>query len=501
MKQEYQTTIKKIGRQIQAAREQRGLSQAQAAAEAGIARVTLAEIERGTANPGIETLTRVCGALRMELSELFASDFRDDPAQIILQPINGSLFQALKQAMESGEYTSCQMLAAYAKSSGVDLMAQSILSMRKAGGRVEAYIGIDQKNTTAEALYKLLHICDGLYVVHDQAVAQTYHPKLYLLTGPEHMWAAVGSNNLTRGGLCTNYEACTVQRLDLAAPWNRRLHEGIREALRQYCDASLVQHILSVGDIQRLLSAGLVSTEQESRMSIRKSAIFNPSAFGHRPVPDIPVPSFRVPVPVGLFAALMQDSGPRQPPSGQDTGDHGYGDCLITAQAALTAERGPDIHGTAWFFSGKLTGGSRNILDLSESAVLRGGTHQGKRANGTVPGGVSLFGLDPKDHSAWKNLTILYNGIPYRFSTIKFAPGKSNWRFQLKGKAETGKTALSQFGEDFINHILLFHKVSDDCYILEVMEESELPALKAHSSFWATNGRMLGGRPFGVLAV
>lgn len=501
MESENRKTIKKIGWQIQAIRERRGLSQVQAAAEAGITRITLAEIEKGTANPGMETLLRVCGALKIELSELFSLEIYNDQTQIILQPINGSLFQALKEAMESGQYTSCQMLAAYAKSSGVDLIAQSILSMRKDGGEVEAYIGVDQKNTTAEALYKLLDICDCLYVVHDQAVAQTYHPKLYLLTGSGHMWVAVGSNNLTRGGLCTNYEACTIQTLNLAVSQNRCLYENVQETLHQYYDASLVRKIRGVGDIQQLLDAGLIATEQESRMRIRKSAVSNPAAFGHRPVHEVPVPSYKVPVPTGMFAGSAFDGDlPRE--SAERA--LGIGECegsMITAQATLSAERGPDIQESAWFYAGKLTGGSRNILDLSESAVLRSGIHPQIEKNGSIPGGVSFFGLDPKNHSARKDLTILYNDIPYRFSTIKFAPGNSNWRFQLKGKAETGKAALSQFGGDFVNHILLFHRVADDCYILEVMEEHELPILKKHSVFWATNGKMQTGRPFGVLAV
>lgn len=65
---------------------------------------------------------------------------------------------------------------AYAKSSGVDLLTAALQTFRSAGGHLRVLAGIDQKNTTAEALYKLTKLCDELYVVHDSAFAQTYHP-------------------------------------------------------------------------------------------------------------------------------------------------------------------------------------------------------------------------------------------------------------------------------------------------------------------------------------
>ena len=494
-------TTEKMGRQIQMLREESKLSQIQLATAAGITRATLAEIEKGTANPSMETLMRVCRALNISLADLFLSELDGEQSQTILQPINGSLLPVLQGAMESGQYTFCQMLVAYAKRSGVELIAQSFHTMQKNGGSVTAYIGVDQKNTTAEALYQLLQICDDLYVVHDQAVAQTYHPKLYLLKNTTSMWVAVGSNNLTRGGLCTNYEACTIQTLHLASAQNRRLYEDIQETIHQYSVSSLVKRISTIEDIQQLLHAGLLSTEQESRMRIRKSAISNPSSFGHRPVHEIPVSSCQIPVPVGLFTASAWGKEPLQKPTTPSPLTTKSETSLVTAQAVLCTERSPDIQETAWFCAGKLTGGSRNILDLSESAILRCGTHPQIGKNNTIPGGVSFFGLDPKDHGTWKRVTILFDNIPYHFSTIKFAPGNSNWRFQLTGDPETGKAALSKFGSSFINQILLFHRISDDFYILEVMEESELPVLQKNSRFWATNGKMKTGRPFGVLDV
>lgn len=154
-----------------------------------------------------------------------------------------------------------------------------------------------------------------------------------------------------------------------------------------------------------------------------------------------------------------------------------------------------------WFEMRASTGGSRNILDLSSSAKLQSGTHPNVE-NGSIPGSVAFFGLDPMARDVEKNVTIVYNGISYYPSTIKFAPNNASWRIQLKGDAETGDESLSQYGKtDFAYHILVFHRVTSDHYILETMAESELDALKANSEFWATNGINKSSKAFGKIRI
>ncbi len=488
-----------IGQRIQSIREDRGLSQVQLATNAGLTRVTLAEVEKGTANPSIDTLVRICDTLGVCFADLFPVNRFESQRRIIMQPINGCFLHPLTAAIKSGTYSFLQILVAYAKASGIDLLTDAINTFRKASGRVEAYIGIDQKNTTADALFKLFSLCDKLYVIHDQAFAQTYHPKLYLLSNSDSAWLAVGSNNLTRGGLFTNFESSVIQVLDRSAFQDKQIYEAVQAALQDYCDSSLMREITSVENINALFQKGLVTTEQESRLGVRKSSISNPGGFGHRPVPPIPVPADKVIVPVGLFGGNGSDVTPKLSPGivpADSIQEHG--DSVVTAQGLFNAERGRDLEETYWFYAGKLTGGSRNILDLSESARLRGGSHP-RAKDGRIPGGVAFFGVDPMDHNMEKHLTILYNGTRYFPSTIKYAPGNSNWRVQLKGDAETGGGSLSQLGEDFVEHILLFHKLTDDCYILETMAAEEMEALKARSRFWATNGNTRLGRAFGML--
>ncbi|HEU0014436.1 MAG TPA: helix-turn-helix transcriptional regulator [Longimicrobium sp.] len=53
-------------------REERGLTQAELAAAAGMKQPRIAEMERGDANPTLETLTRVALALRVPVEALVA---------------------------------------------------------------------------------------------------------------------------------------------------------------------------------------------------------------------------------------------------------------------------------------------------------------------------------------------------------------------------------------------------------------------------------------------
>lgn len=210
----------------------------------------------------------------------------------------------------------------------------------------------------------------------------------------------------------------------------------------------------------------------------------------------------RLPVPANLFAGTSSNSrtGNNESAATQQPTAPLH-DSEVTAASFLSLEASSDVQAIYWFEMRASTGGSRNILDLSSSAKLQSGTHPNVE-NGSIPGSVAFFGLDPMARDVEKNVTIVYNGISYYPSTIKFAPNNASWRIQLKGDAETGDESLSQYGKtDFAYHILVFHRVTSDHYILETMAESELDALKANSEFWATNGINKSSKAFGKIRI
>lgn len=491
-----------LGKQIQNLRTNSNLTQEALAMKAGLTRTTIADIEKGTTNPTLEGIARIASALGLKVTDLFSSGVAHQ-STYIMQPTGGNLYTPLVEQLITVQNGELNIQVAYAKSSGVDLLTEALQTFRSAGGHLRMLVGIDQKNTTAEALYKLTQLCDELYVVHDSAFAQTYHPKIFIVRNANQVWVAVGSNNLTRGGLCTNYETCHTQFLDLADTLDLRSYENLTEAFALYQDSNLVKQISSVKDIQEILRNGLIVTEQQSRQNSTKRSNFRSSEhFGHREVSNLPTASVKIPVPANLFTCVSSNSetdSNERTSAPQPTAS--LNDSEVTASSFLSLEASSDVQATFWFEMRASTGGSRNILDLSSSAKLQGGTHPHAQ-DGTIPGSVTFFGLDPLARDVEKDITVIYNGIAYHPSTIKFAPNNASWRIQLKGDAETGDESLSQFGRtDFANHILVFHRVTSDHYILETMSENELGVLKVNSEFWATNGSSKSSKAFGKIKI
>lgn len=491
-----------LGKRIQLLRTAANLTQESLATSSGLTRTTIVDIEKGATNPTMEGLARIASALGLKVTDLFSSGVAHQ-STYIMQPTSGNLYIPLLEQLTTVQNGELNIQVAYAKSSGVDLLTAAFQTFRRAGGHLCVLAGIDQKNTTAEALYKLTQLCDKLYVVHDSAFAQTYHPKIFIVRNADQAWVAVGSNNLTRGGLCTNYETCHTQFLNLADTLDYRSYMNLTEAFTLYQESNLVKQISSVEDIQELLRNGLIVTEQQSRQNSTKRSNFSSNEhFGHRTLSNLPTASVKIPVPANLFVSAPSNStvgSNKSTTAPQHTAT--LNDSEVTAASFLSLEASSDVQATYWFEMRASTGGSRNTLDLSSSAKLQGGTHPNVE-NGSIPGSVAFFGLDPMARDVEKDVTVVYNGISYYPSTIKFASNNASWRIQLKGDAETGNESLSQFGRtDFAHHILIFHRVTSNHYILETMAESELDALKANSEFWATNGSNKSSKAFGKISI
>lgn len=288
----------------------------------------------------------------------------------------------------------------------------------------------------------------------------------------------------------------------LCDPLTLRQRMSVRNAQCERVQLKQLFHD-EIGGGELTVFNGLIVTEQQSRQNSTKRSSFSANThFGHRAVSNLPTASVKIPVPANLFAGTSSNSrtGNNESAATQQPTAPLH-DSEVTAASFLSLEASSDVQATYWFEMRASTGGSRNILDLSSSAKLQSGTHPNVE-NGSIPGSVAFFGLDPMARDVEKNVTIVYNGISYYPSTIKFAPNNASWRIQLKGDAETGDESLSQYGKtDFAYHILVFHRVTSDHYILETMAESELDALKANSEFWATNGINKSSKAFGKIRI
>lgn len=398
------------------------------------------------------------------------------------QPFGGQLGDILIAELEK-DYHEFIIFSAFAKNSGVLRLKTSIENFKRRGGIVTAFIGIDLDGTSYEALLNLFNLCDELYVVHSENQSTTYHSKIYLLKNNKTAWCSVGSNNFTGGGLWTNFESCSID----VYPADAQELSSIREIADKYKDDGYLcsARISSVEDIDNLLNSQYITKEVSQRISFadkrkgRKSAKSNCKLFG----------SEKVSLPLIERQPTHASERAQYPPKV---------DFVAVQPPAFTNEQ-------FWFEMRALTGGSRNILDLSKKGKIAHGS-----VTGTVyehpdsrymQGGVRFFDMDPEDVSVTKDIRINYLGKDYFPSTIKYTPSNSNWRIQLTGSPEDDSDKLSAIANrgEFIHKVLIFEKIDSSYYVLSVLNESELDNLKQISNVWAYNGNSTTGRALGML--
>lgn len=411
---------------------------------------------------------------------------------ILNQPFQGQLGNVLIDKIDNNSFTNLTIFSAFAKNSGVLRLKASLEKFKKAGGRIKAFIGIDLDGTSYEALLNLFSLCDELYVIHSENMSTTYHSKIYLLESDTSAWCAIGSNNLTGGGLWTNFESASIQEYSL--PTQKSELDNIYSIIDKYSDSSYVcsTRISSIDDITTLLDSNYISKEVSQKITTIKRRTTEKSnqkknhLFG----------SEKISIPTII---TMQKTKKSLSPKKQDSKpDVDYVVNIPTTAPAFTNEQ-------FWFEMRKSTGGSRNILDLSKLGQIVEGSVVGTPYEYTDPnrmyGGVKFFEIDPEDTSREKDITINYLGKDYFPSTIKFAPNNGSWRIQLKGEPDDGTDELSKFGNrgDFVFKILVFEKITPDYYVLSLLDDSELDNIKSLSRVWGRNGSGAASKAYGML--
>lgn len=411
---------------------------------------------------------------------------------ILNQPFQGQLGNVLIDKINNNSFTKLTIFSAFAKNSGVLRLKSSLEKFKKAGGHIKAFIGIDLDGTSYEALLNLFSLCDELYVIHSENMSTTYHSKIYLLESDTSAWCAIGSNNLTGGGLWTNFESTSIQEYSL--PPQKSELDNIYSIIDKYSDVSYVcsTRISSIDDITSLLDSNYISKEVSQKITTIKRRTTEKAnqkknhLFG----------SEKVSIPT-----IITTQKSKKPLSQKKKDSKPDVDYVVNIQATTPAFTNEQF----WFEMRKSTGGSRNILDLSKLGQIVEGSVVGTPYEYTDPnrmyGGVKFFEIDPEDTSRKKDITINYLGKDYFPSTIKFAPDNGSWRIQLKGEPEDGTDGLSKFGNrgDFVFKILVFEKITPDYYVLSLLDDSELDNIKSLSRVWGRNGSGAASKSYGML--
>ena len=406
---------------------------------------------------------------------------------LLSQPFNGQLGNRIIEMLDSGRYQTFNMIVAFAKNSGVLRLQEAITNFRKNGGEVHAYVGVDLGGTSYEALTNLMHCTDSLYVVHS-AFGQTFHPKIYNFVSKEDVVIIVGSHNLTAGGLWTNFESSLAIRSELSGEiggGTQSQMEELLNTLRSLGDSviqletqSQIESLLEFGYVQKEIAQQIATTGQ-SKQAGAASRVFG-----------------------GVTRAKLPELN-----AGEDKSEKTVVPISISTSSLSHTEPGSTI----WFETRALTGGSRNILDLSKKSLVEIGDPSGTPFDlgepGFMRGAVEFFGLDPSDTKKVKDIRINYEGTDYDGNSILFPKGEhanGTWRLQIKGSDSSGRkitdALTAKGGQHFLKHkVLAFGKVSNDYFFMSVFPESEMENFRAASVIVARNGSNRQSKLLGVL--
>lgn len=413
--------------------------------------------------------------------------------RIVNQPYDDQLGNLLLDELESGGYKNLVIMVAFAKLSGVLRLKSALEKFREDGGVITTFVGIDHDGTSFEALAVLFQLSDALYVVHTQSARQTFHPKVYELSNSKVRWTAIGSNNLTGGGLWTNFETFVCHSREITVPEDGETGASLDALFAHLMDGDCEESMLvsCEDDIRDLLFEGYVSKEVSVRIKSGASATGAKS---------------------GRFGTFVQASMPALPAAAKKGTVAGTTSISSKGQRSQPKELDPKsiakIGEVAWFETRAMTGGSGNILDLSMTARVTSGSAAGTRFDTgdprTIYGGVHFFDIDTTKRSE-KNVKINYDGVDYYPCTIKIHDQgrrpNGSWRIQLRGtSAVTGDSLEHTVGSDFFKHkVLAFEAIGPDYYAVSVFDDVYLDDFKQASRVVAQNGAGVTSKFYGLL--
>jgi HKD family nuclease len=389
-------------------------------------------------------------------------------------------------SLNSDNFNSFSAFVAFVSASGLTNIIDELLAFKELGGDIKLYVGVNLNATSKEALEKLLEHEIETYVVYSPNNI-IYHPKIYAFEGDDATRTIVGSSNLTASGLFQNIEASVCVDFESddekGSEFLAAIYDHFNTIINQdhpSCQA-LTQEVLDI-----LIANKIVLPEAVSRAKSNKinKQFGQKDADANKRLND-------------LFGKLKR----KRPPKG-------FKKTVIKKElftedetnAVIVIDETTELEvGSMWIETRSMTGGSRNILDLSKSGKLEG---QDKF------GSVEYFGVNAFEYDLAKDINVIFSGNIYSGNTIFYPDGaKKNgtWRIRLNGETEDGQkiTTFSKpsLGENggFQYKILLFTKIDDANFRLEILEQDEMQKLIEKSSEWA-NGGSGNGRAYGIIA-
>lgn len=134
----------------------------------------------------------------------------------LLSNLNYPIGNIINQELQNAN--SAKMAVAFLKYSGVQVIEQALNNCLKNNGSIEIIVGLDFKTTDPQSIHYFIQLQKQIsnlkfYCYGDKEENKTdvvFHPKIYLFQKGRETTGIVGSTNLTRGGLLTNFEVNVV---------------------------------------------------------------------------------------------------------------------------------------------------------------------------------------------------------------------------------------------------------------------------------------------------
>lgn len=192
---------------------------------------------------------------------------------VVLQPSNVEMGEIIKDLLSSQNpiYDNAWLVSAFANAQAIQRIAPNILEAKARGSNINIVVGFDVNSTSAEALKRINSLGVNSFLVHNARGGHTFHPKIYLFEAKgKRAEVFVGSNNLTDGGLYTNYEAST--RTIFEFPSDNEEYIQFFASLETYLNPTgSTSKILNSELIEILVKRGDVPTEEEIRKNRAKT--------------------------------------------------------------------------------------------------------------------------------------------------------------------------------------------------------------------------------------
>ncbi|GAA9043427.1 phospholipase D-like domain-containing protein [Helicobacter pylori] len=134
----------------------------------------------------------------------------------ILSNLNYPISKVINEGLRSS--LSTHIAVAFLKYSGVEVIQDALIDSLEKGAEFEIIVGLDFKTTDSKSIRFLLDLNKTykklkFYCYGDKENNKTdivFHPKIYMFDNGKEKTSIIGSTNLTRGGLESNFEVNTI---------------------------------------------------------------------------------------------------------------------------------------------------------------------------------------------------------------------------------------------------------------------------------------------------